>query len=315
KLWNAARFVLMQTEDAELAGDGELALADRWIVSKLQRVEQNVDEYFRGYRFDLAAQTLHEFVWHDFCDWYLELVKPVLNSADSTPIQQRGTRQTLVRTLETTLRLLHPLMPFITEEIWQRVAPLARGTALAADGESISTQAYPAADASRIDAHAEAEAQWLQDVIVGLRRIRGEMDIAPSRKMPLLASNASATDRQRLATHESVIRFLARVESVAEVAADDAPIAATALVGEMQLLVPMAGLIDQAAELARLDKQLAKLDKEITGTRKRLANANFVDKAPADVVAGARAQAERAEREHTELTAQRERIAALPEQA
>src|SRR5699024_11153010 len=159
KLWNAARFVLMQTEDADLAGDGELALADRWIVSRLQRVEQSVVESFDNYRFDLAAQTLHEFIWHDLCDWYLELVKPVLNSDASTPAQRRGTRQTLLRTLEATLRLLHPLMPFITEEICQRVAPLARGQALAAAGASISTQAYPLADDSLIDADAEAEAQ------------------------------------------------------------------------------------------------------------------------------------------------------------
>src|SRR5699024_10222393 len=149
------------------------------------------------------------------------------------------------------------------EEIWQRVAPLARGEALAAEGESISTQPYPRADNSRIDPEAEAEAQWLQDVIAALRRIRGEMDIAPSRNIPLLVANASAEDLQRLQTHRPVIGFLARVESVDTVDPADAPIAATALVGNMQLLVPMAGLIDQAAELARLDKQLARLDKEI----------------------------------------------------
>src|SRR5699024_2827194 len=315
KLWNAARFVLMQTEQVDLDGDAELSLADRWIISRLQRIEAEVMQHFDSYRFDLASQQLHDFVWHSFCDWYLELVKPVLNSNTSTAAQKTGTSRTLLRVLEALLRLMHPLMPFITEEIWQRVAPLARGEALAAAGESISTQPYPRADDSRIDAEAETQAQWLQDVIMGLRQIRGEMDIAPSQSIPLLVANASTADLQQLHAHRAVIDFLARTESIEAVDAAQAPISATALVGDMQLLVPMAGLIDQTAELARLDKQLAKLDKEINGTRARLSNPSFVDKAPADVVAGARAQAERAEREHAELTAQRERIAALPEQA
>ena len=313
KLWNAARFTLMQIpEDYTPAADDavELSQADRWIVSRLQRVEREVATQFDQYRFDLAAKAIHDFIWHYFCDWYLELIKPVL-SGDASDAAKAGTRRTLLRTLEATLRLAHPLMPFITEEIWQRVAPLARGQALASNGESISVQPFPRADDARIDAVAEAEIDWLRDVIAGLRTIRGEMDIAPSQTIPVMVANASASDRERLATHRAAIDFLARVESVDEIAADDAPEAATALVGDMQLRVPLAGLIDQEAELARLDKRLAKLEKDLAGIRGRLSNESFVAKAPADVVDKAREQQASVEREAAELAEQRQRIAAL----
>ncbi|MES1945832.1 valyl-tRNA ligase [Salinisphaera sp. C84B14] len=313
KLWNAARFTLMQIpEDYTPAADDavELSQADRWIVSRLQRVEREVATQFDQYRFDLAAKAIHDFIWHYFCDWYLELIKPVL-SGDASDAAKAGTRRTLLRTLEATLRLAHPLMPFITEEIWQRVAPLARGHAIASDGESISVQPFPRADDARIDAVAEAEIDWLRDVIAGLRTIRGEMDIAPSQPMPVMVANASDSDRQRLATHRAAIDFLARVESIDEIAVDDAPDAATALVGDMQLRVPLAGLIDKEAELARLDKRLAKLEKDLAGIRGRLASESFVAKAPADVVAKAREQQANIEREASELAEQRARIAAL----
>ena len=313
KLWNAARFTLMQIGDdyVPAADDAvELSQADRWIVSRLQRLEAEVTKQFDSYRFDLASKAIHDFIWHYFCDWYLELIKPVLSGA-SSDAQKAGTRRTLLRVLETTLRIAHPLMPFITEEIWQRVAPLARGEALAEGGESISTQAFPRPDESRIDEAAETEIDWLRDVIAGLRTIRGEMDIAPSQTIPVMVANASPSDRERLATHRAAIDFLARVEAVDEIAADDAPEAATALVGDMQLRVPLAGLIDQEAELARLDKRLAKLEKDLAGIRGRLSNESFVAKAPADVVDKAREQQASVEREAAELAEQRQRIAAL----
>ncbi|WP_348766953.1 valine--tRNA ligase [uncultured Salinisphaera sp.] len=313
KLWNAARFTLMQIpEDYTPAADDavELSQADRWIVSRLQRVEREVATQFDQYRFDLAAKAIHDFIWHYFCDWYLELIKPVL-SGDASDAAKAGTRRTLLRTLEATLRLAHPLMPFITEEIWQRVAPLARGQALASNGESISVQPFPRADDARIDAVAEAEIDWLRDVIAGLRTIRGEMDIAPSQPMPVMVANASDSDRQRLSDHRAAIDFLARVESIDEITVEDAPDSATALVGDMQLRVPLAGLIDKEAELARLDKRLAKLEKDLAGIRGRLASESFVAKAPADVVAKAREQQASVEREASELAEQRARIAAL----
>ncbi|WP_353250473.1 valine--tRNA ligase [Salinisphaera sp. T31B1] len=313
KLWNAARFVLMQVgEDFTPADDQAVALsaADRWIVSRLQATEAEVARQFDAYRFDLAAKAIHDFIWHAFCDWYLELVKPVLN-APASDAERAGTRRTLVQVLEATLRLAHPLMPFITEEIWQRVAPLALGRALAADGESISVQPFPRTDPARLDLDAEAEIEWLQAVIAGLRTIRGEMDIAPKQKIPVCVARAQATDRERLTRHRSAIDFLAGVESIDEIQAEDAPESATALVGHMQLLVPLAGLIDQEAELARLDKRLAKLEKDLNGIRGRLSSDSFVAKAPAEVVAKAREQQADVERELGELTEQRQRIAAL----
>ncbi|MES1953561.1 valyl-tRNA ligase [Salinisphaera hydrothermalis EPR70] len=314
KLWNAARFALMQVPDDFVPADDagvELSMADRWIVSRLQRLEADMAAHFETYRFDLAANAIHDFIWHHFCDWYLELIKPVLSNPEASDTAKAGTRRTLVRTLETTLRLLHPLMPFITEEIWQRVAPLARGAALDANGESISLQPYPSADTTRIDDEAEADIEWLKKVINGLRTIRGEMDIAPKQKIPLIVANASDSDRKRLTTHRAAIDFLAGVESVDEMAASDIPESAVALVGDMQLRVPLAGLIDTEAELARLDKRLAKIDKDLAGVRGRLSSDSFVSKAPADVVDKARAQAAELEREHAELTEQRGRIAAL----
>jgi len=313
KLWNAARFTLMQVGDDYLPvpdSDMERSPADRWIVSRLQRLEAEVAKQFEAYRFDLAAKAIHDFIWHYFCDWYLELIKPVL-AGESSDAQKAGTRRTLLRVLETTLRVAHPLMPFITEEIWQRVAPLARGQALSTGGESISIQPFPRADESRIDDSAEAEIDWLRDVITGLRTIRGEMDIAPSQTIPVMVGNASATDRERLTKHRAAIDFLAKVESIDEIGAENAPEAATALVGDMQLRVPLAGLIDQQAELARLDKRLAKLEKDLSGIRARLGNESFVAKAPQDVVAKAREQQASVQREAAELAEQRARIAAL----
>jgi len=313
KLWNAARFVLMQLgEDFKPAEDDhiELSAADQWIISKLQGVEAEVARQFDAYRFDLAAKAIHDFIWHNYCDWYLELVKPVLNG-DSSDAQKAGTRRTLARVLEATLRLAHPLMPFITEEIWQRVAPLARGHALSSDGESISRQPFPVADESRRNPQAETEIDWLQDVIAGLRTIRGEMDIAPKQRIPVLVAQSSDNDQALLQRHRAAIDFLAGVESIDTVKTDAAPESATAMVGAMQLLVPLAGLIDQDAELARLDKRIAKLDKDLGGIRGRLSSESFVAKAPADVVAKAREQQGNAERELNELTEQRQRIANL----
>ncbi|MFC3105090.1 valine--tRNA ligase [Salinisphaera aquimarina] len=313
KLWNAARFVLMQIDDDYTPAPEsavELSAADEWIISRLQVAETEVARQFDAYRFDLASKAIHDFIWHTFCDWYLELVKPVMQG-DASAAQKAGTQLTLLRVLETTLRLAHPLMPFITEEIWQRVAPLVRGKALAAGGESISVQPFPAADDSKHNPDAEAEIDWLRGVIDGLRQIRGEMDIAPKQRIPLLVANASDDDRARLVRHRPSIDFLAGVESVDAVSAAEAPEAATAMVGSMQLLVPLAGLIDKDAELARLDKRIAKLEKDLHGIRGRLSSESFVAKAPAEVVDKAREQQANAERESAELAEQRERIAAL----
>ncbi|WP_091532997.1 valine--tRNA ligase [Fontimonas thermophila] len=308
KIWNAARFVLMNTEGQDCGRDAalpcELSVADRWIVSRLQKVEAEVAEHFKTYRFDLLAQTLYQFVWNEFCDWYLELSKPALQHGSAAA--QRGTRRTLVRVLETTLRLLHPLMPFITEEIWQRVAPLA-GKA----GPSIMLQPYPQPEPDRIDEAAEADIDWLKRFILAVRQIRGEMDIAPGKTLPLLLQDADASDRERVARLLPSIQFLARVEAPRVLAAGEAaPQSATALVGTMRLLVPMAGLIDKQAELARLSKQIAKLESELAKTTARVENPNFA-KAPEHVQQQTRELAAKQRQDLDALRAQHARIAAL----
>jgi len=283
KLWNAARYVLMNTEGQDCGGQGgevTLTLADRWILSRLQSTVQRVHEGFAHYRLDLAAQAIYEFTWDEYCDWYLELSKPVLISADSPEDVKRGTRRTLVQVLETLLRLAHPIMPFITEEIWQRVAPLT-----GRHGATIMLQPYPASEPERIDTQAVAEIGWVMNFILGVRRIRGEMDIAPGKPLPVLLQNGTPEDQARGEAQRLYLTTLGRLESVTWLApGDPAPEAATALVGEMKLLIPLAGLIDKEAELARLDKERAKLRQDLERGEAKLANANFVERAPAEVV-------------------------------
>jgi len=205
----------------------------------------------------------------------------VLQDPDSSAAAQRGTRRTLVRVLETALRLAHPIIPYITEEIWQRIGPLA-----GANGESIMTQPYPVCDDTKIDANAVAEMEWMMSFILGIRRIRGEMNIPPRKPLPILLQDGQALDQERLDRNQRDLAALASIETITWLRpGDDAPESATALVGEMKLLIPLAGLIDKDAELQRLDKELAKLRKELDKTRNKLQNPKFVDRAPADVVA------------------------------
>ncbi|MDP9139981.1 MAG: valine--tRNA ligase [Pseudomonadota bacterium] len=307
KIWNAARFVLMQCEDKDCGQNGdavELSVADRWIISRLQKLEAEAAELFRTYRFDLLAQTLYQFIWNEYCDWYLELSKPALQNGGEAA--QRGTRRTLVRVLEVSLRLLHPLMPFITEEVWQRIAPLADRS-----GPSIMLQSYPIAVPERIDEAAEADIQWLKDFILGVRQIRGEMDISPGKPLPLLLQNASVGDRERVARMHASIEFLARIESLRVLDdAEVAPQSAATLLGAMKLLVPMAGLIDKQAELDRLTKQIAKLEGDYAKTRVRIDNPNF-SKAPDNVQQGARDMAAKQEQDLASLKAQVEKVQQL----
>lgn len=306
KLWNAARYVTMTVQGHDLSDQGEirLGLPERWIVSKLQAVEVSVNQHFSVYRFDLIAAELHEFVWHHFCDWYLELTKPTLNNSADVA-SQRGTARTLVRVLETCLRLLHPIMPYITEEIWQRVGPLAGKS-----GDTIMLQPYPSPDPSRNDPTAEEEIDWLQKCLLGLRQIRGEMDIPPGKPLDVLIQDASALDQQRLDNMRLWLNALGRINSLQPVAGH-APESATALIGGMKLLVPMAGLIDKDQELARLDKQIAKLRKDLESAQARLANPSFVDKAPEAVVNKAREQTAAQQQSLDDLLAQQEKIRAL----
>ncbi|RLQ21596.1 valine--tRNA ligase [Seongchinamella sediminis] len=304
KIWNAARYVMMNCEGEDCGQDETLpferSLADRWIVSKLQETEAEVARAVAGYRFDLASQALYEFIWNEYCDWYLELSKPVLWDDKANAEAKRGTRRTLIRVLETWLRLLHPMMPFITEEIWQTVAPLAGRT-----GPTIMLQPYPVADPDAMDSAANADIEWLKGVIVGVRNIRGEMNIPPGKALTVLMKNGSGEDQRRLVENAPFLKKLAKLDELTWLAAnDEAPVAATALVGELEILVPMAGLIDKSAELARLAKEIDKLEKELKRVQGKLANSAFVDRAPAAVV----------EKEREKLQAQEQALQQLQEQ-
>jgi valyl-tRNA synthetase len=311
KIWNASRYVLMNTEGQDCGLDQSAGIsfseADRWIQSRLQQTADAVGKAIEGYRFDLAAQSIYEFVWNEYCDWYLELSKPVLNDDQASEAAKRGTRRTLVEVLEALLRLAHPIMPFITEEIWQRVAPLA-GIA----GDTIMLQPFPLCDNNRVDNQAETEINWLKQFILGIRQIRGEMNISPGKPLPVMLENVSANDQAILDKTRHYLTFLARVESVTLLQADEqAPESAMALVESMKLHIPMAGLIDKQAELERLNKEIGKLEDEIKRTDGKLSNPNFVDKAPAAVVQKEKDKLETARRALDDLNQQKEKIARL----
>jgi valyl-tRNA synthetase len=280
KLWNAARFVLMVTADKPVAPPGTVSssVIDLWIQSRLREAIKATDAAFTGYRFDMAATALYEFTWHEFCDWYLELAKPVLNGEDEAAAA--STRRTLLNVLETLLRALHPIMPFITEEIWLRVAPVT-GVA----GDTIMTAAWPDATALPTDAAASADVDWMKSIILALRQIRGEMDISPARRLAPVVQRATASDIDRFVRYEALLGRLAGIDGVRILAATEkAPPSATAVVGDMTLHVPMQGLIDPAAELVRLQRKREKNQQEITRARAKLENRAFVDNAPPEVV-------------------------------
>ena len=316
KIWNAARYVLMNTEGQDCGQQGNSVVlnnADHWIISRLQETEQTVIKAIEGYRFDHMAQAIYEFTWNEYCDWYLELSKPILLSDIAGEAEKCGTRQTLVRVLETLLRLAHPIMPFITEEIWQRVAPLAGVSAeTRPTTATIMLQPYPQPDPARIVPEAVAEIEWVRQFILGVRKIRSSMDIKPGKLLPVLLQNGSATDQDRMAANLDYLKSLGRIESVQWLeAGETAPEAATALVGNMKLLIPMAGLIDKSAELARLDKEIDKLNKEITRIAGKLANAGFVAKAPTNVVDKERRKQADQEKALQQLVEQRSKIEKL----
>ena len=310
KIWNAANFVFENTEDKDTGINDEpveLSSVDRWIISSLQRTEAEVTRQLEAFRFDLAAQALYEFIWDEYCAWYLELVKPVLWDATASAERQRGTRRTLVRVLETALRLAHPFMPFITEEIWQRVAPLAGKS-----GPTLMLQPWPEFNPERLDEAAEGDIEWVKAFMLGIRQIRGEMNISMAKRIDVVLGDASESDQRRLADNEPLLKKLAKLESVRVLAqGEEPPLSATALVGDMQVLVPMAGLIDKDAELARLDKEIGRLDGEVKRVGGKLVNAGVVDKAPAEVIDKERAKLAEAEQAKARLLEQRERIASL----
>jgi len=279
KLWNAARFALINCEGFTASGaPNPQTDAERWILSRFAATCAEVDAQLSAYRFDLASQALYEFTWNSFCDWFLELAKPALQGGDT--VAADSTRHTLLWVLEGVLRALHPLIPFVTEEIWQSVKPH-----LGLDGDSISRRPWPAAADTTTDSRAEADIEWLKAVVSTVRRIRSEMGLSPGKPLPLLLANGREEDRLRAERFDGALRFLARLESVRWLSPDQSPpAAASGVIGELRTLIPLEGLIDLDAERARLGKEVARVRAEIGKCNGKLGNPTFVANAPAAVV-------------------------------
>jgi len=308
KLWNAARYVLLNVENADAGADGaEFSLADRWIQARLAAMLTRVESGFADYRLDVAANALYDFTWHEFCDWYLELSKAVLQSDSATRAAKRGARYTLINSLEVLLRALHPLAPFITEEIWQLVRHSA-----GVSGDTIMRCKFPSAAEIKVDSQAEQEMRWVIQFIEGVRQIRGELDIAPSRKLDVLLQTAGPRDIEYLKRNSAALMRVAGIDVPRILdGAQAAPISAVAFVGTLEILVPMAGLIDPAAELERLAKQRRKAEIDLSKMEAKLGNAQFAKNAPPEVVAKDRQRFAELRTEIAQLDAQIARVSKL----
>jgi valyl-tRNA synthetase len=308
KIWNASRYVLSHAEGHDLlSARGEDSLADRWIKSRMESTLQVVDSAYAQYRFDLASQALYDFVWNEFCDWYLELSKPVLWDEDTNAMAALGTRQTLITVLEQSLRMLHPFMPYLTEEIWQSVSPFA-GT----QGDSIMLAPWPTYRAEQVDEESESEIEWLKTLIIAIRTIRAEANIPPSTELTVLVSHASEQDKARLTRNTAYLAKLAKVSQLTALSPDEEPPPSLmALCGELEIRVPMAGVIDIDQELVRLDKEIAKHESELARLEGKLSNQAFVERAPAEVVVAERQKQEQAVASIATLKRQRSQIEVL----
>lgn len=314
KLWNASRYVLMNTEEhdcgmslsAEERANMEFSLADKWIESQFEIAAKEFNAHLDNYRLDMAANTLYEFIWNQFCDWYLELTKPVLWKG--TEAQQQATRYTLITVLEKTLRLAHPVLPYITESIWQSVKPLVDGV----EGETIMTQALPQFNEENFDAEIVADIEWVKTFITAIRNLRAEYDIAPSKGLSVMVKLADEKDAARIEANKTVLSSLAKLDEIKVLAeGEETPACATKLVEKSELMIPMAGLIDKDAELARLDGEIKKTHGEIKRIEGKLGNEGFVAKAPEAVVAKEREKLEGYKETLAKLEEQKITIAAL----
>ncbi len=310
KLWNAARYVLLNIDEEHVDwedGAFQYSPADEWILSRLQRTIDKVHHYFTTYRFDLLANTLYEFIWHEYCDWYLELSKPILQDEDAIAPLKRGTRRTLIHVLDQILKLLHPLMPFITEEIWQRMTKFTFD-----NSNSIMLSSYPKVDKEFINETVEEELEWIKELIQSLRTVRSEMMISPAKQVPLYIRHAAAAHEERLEKYQQILKSLGKITEIHCLRPQEQiPVSATAVLGDIELLIPMADLIDKEAELARIAKELAKLDKDISLAQGKLTNPSFTDKAPVDIITKEQEKLTQAQLAKDKLQAHKDRIAAL----
>ncbi|WON80283.1 valine--tRNA ligase [Acinetobacter sp. UGAL515B_02] len=310
KIWNATRFVLMNVEGQTVAQEArpELwELPEQWIMSRLQKAEQAVHQAFATYRLDLAAQTIYDFIWNEYCDWYVELTKPVLNDAEVSEERKAEVRRVLLAVMEASLRLAHPLMPYLTEEIWQTLAPM-----IGKGGDTIMTAKYPVPEAAKMNEQAEADMQWLQGLIGAVRNIRGEMGLGNARLLPVLLQNISDSERTQIERIQPLFKALAKVESITFLAqGEEPPLSSSSVVGHASVFVPMKGLIDPKAELGRLQKDLDKVQKQHDQIASKLANEGFVAKAPAAVVEGEKVKLAEFADQLVKIKQSMEQIAAL----
>ncbi len=309
KIWNASRYVMMTVEGHEIAPEEnvELGVAERWIISRFQQTISEVSQYIDAYRFDLAAKAIYEFTWDEYCDWYLELSKATLNSKRASDEIKRGTRLTLLEILEALLRLAHPFMPFITEELWQRVA-IKLGDIDEGSEESIMTQPFPELDEGLIDEEVLKEVSWLKEFVLGVRRIRAEMDISPGKKLRVVVDGGDENEKEWLRHNVRYLVAMAKLESVGVLRSGTAPESATSLAGKTTLLIPLEDIIEPVAEKERLMKELDKLSKESEVAEKKLANPSFVERAPSDVVQKAQDRLDEIQQAKTRLEEQLVRI-------
>jgi len=310
KIWNATRFVMMNCEEQVIGQEVRQdlwELPEQWIVSRLQKAQASVQTAFATYRLDLAAQAIYEFIWNEYCDWYVELTKPVLNDENVSVERKAEVRRVLLAVMEASLRLAHPLMPYLTEEIWQTLAPK-----LNISGETIMLAQYPVADQALINEQAEADMQWLQGLIGAVRNIRGEMGLGNARLLPVLLQNTTEAEKAQIARIEPLFKALAKVESITFLAdAEQPPLSSSSVVGHVSVFVPMKGLIDPKAELGRLQKDLDKVQKQHDQIATKLGNEGFVAKAPAAVVEGEKVKLAEFADQLAKIKANMEQIAAL----
>ena len=310
KIWNATRFVMMNCEE-QVIGQTERQdlweLPEQWIVSRLQKAEAAVQQAFATYRLDLAAQAIYEFIWNEYCDWYVELTKPVLNDENVSTERKAEVRRVLLAVMEASLRLAHPIMPYLTEEIWQTLAPM-----IGLGGETIMTAAYPVADPAKINDQAEADMQWLQGLIGAVRNIRGEMGLGNARLLPVLLQNTTDAEKAQIARIEPLVKALAKVESITFLTeAEQPPLSSSSVVGHVSVFVPMKGLIDPKAELGRLQKDFDKVQKQHDQIAGKLSNEGFIAKAPAAVVEGEKVKLAEFADQLVKIKANMHQIAAL----
>ncbi|WP_201545431.1 valine--tRNA ligase [Psychrobacter sp. H7-1] len=316
KIWNASRFVLMNCVDKEgtaLAIDKApntqvWELPEQWIISRLNSTIANIKQHFEQYRLDMVSHDIYEFIWNEYCDWYVELAKASLNDDTVSSERKAQIRYVLLHVLETAMRFAHPVMPYLTEQIWQTIAPLLERR----DTDSIMIAQFPEVNELQINAQVEVDMTWLQELIAGVRNIRGEMKLGNAVRLPVLLENITAEQTERLHRIENQFKALAKVESLTILNdGDEVPLSSSSMVGKLRVMVPMKGLIDPTAELGRLSKAQEKLQKQADGIARKLGNEGFVSKAPAEVVAAEKAKLEELEGQLKVMSEQMAQLKAL----